>query len=201
MKSGIRDLHGPDSDSPARWPQGPVRCGPRTRIEFRAWPVSARFMPKSGPAQQKQLPRDFLKLLNRPPLDWNGELSSTSSWAEHLFHLSLDCVDGYEDRRCSGVFRISKRGGKFSLATSAHTKGGQTKFSNFFSMSKKNFFWPKGGAWHNAPPNTPLRRCLSKARLFEARFSEAWVCRTDSVVDWFRICAHVYTKLMDLSSR
>ena len=33
----------------------------------------------------------------------------------------------------SGVFRISKRGAKFSLATSAHTKGeGQTKFSNFF---------------------------------------------------------------------
>ena len=25
-----------------------------------------------------------------------------------------------------GVFRISKRGAKFSLATSAHTKGGQT---------------------------------------------------------------------------
>ena len=34
----------------------------------------------------------------------------------------------------SGVFRISKRGAKFSLATTAHKKGGggQTKFSKFF---------------------------------------------------------------------
>ena len=41
----------------------------------------------------------------------------------------------------SGIFRISKRGAKCLLATSAHTRGGQTKFSNFFTMS-----WPKGGA-------------------------------------------------------
>ena len=57
----------------------------------------------------------------------------------------------------SGVFRISKRGAKFSLATSAHTKGGgQTKFSNFFSMSKKSF-WPKGGhGTMSTHLNTPL---------------------------------------------
>ena len=59
----------------------------------------------------------------------------------------------------SGVFRISKRGGgKFSLATSAHTKGGQTKFSNFCSMSKK-ILLAKRGAMAQCPPpplNTPL---------------------------------------------
>ena len=37
-----------------------------------------------------------------------------------------------------------KGGAKFSLATSAHTKEGPTKFSNFCSMSKKNFL-AKGG--------------------------------------------------------
>ena len=37
--------------------------------------------------------------------------------------------------RGSGVFRISKGGAKCSLDNSAHTKGGgQTKFSNFFTM-------------------------------------------------------------------
>ena len=52
---------------------------------------------------------------------------------------------------------FQKGGAKFSLATSAHTKGDQTKFSNFFSMSKKNFFWPKGGHGTMASPlNTPL---------------------------------------------
>ena len=40
------------------------------------------------------------------------------------------------------------KGGIFSLATNAHTKGWQTTFSNFFPMSKKNFF-DKGP---NAPP-------------------------------------------------
>ena len=44
-----------------------------------------------------------------------------------------------EDLAGIGIFRISKRGGKFLLATSAHTKAGQTKFSNFFPMVKKNF--------------------------------------------------------------
>ena len=44
------------------------------------------------------------------------------------------------------------RGAKFSLATSAHTKGGQTKFSNFFSMSNKFFFAQKGGHGLMAPP-------------------------------------------------
>ena len=55
----------------------------------------------------------------------------------------------------SGVFRISKGGGgKFSLATSAHTKGGQPKFSNFL-VCQRIFLakWGGGGrAWPNAPP-------------------------------------------------
>ena len=37
----------------------------------------------------------------------------------------------------SCIFWISKRGGKFSLATSAHTMGVQTIFSNFFLWLKK----------------------------------------------------------------
>ena len=47
----------------------------------------------------------------------------------------------------SGVWRILdfiKGRAKCSLATSAHTKGGKTKFSNFFYLVKKNF-WTKGG--------------------------------------------------------
>ena len=34
----------------------------------------------------------------------------------------------------SGVFRISKGGAKFSLATSAHTKEGANQVYKFFSM-------------------------------------------------------------------
>ena len=56
----------------------------------------------------------------------------------------------------SGVFRISKRGGgKFLLATSAHTKGGKPSFPIFLVYVKKKFL-VKGGPWHNAPLNTPL---------------------------------------------
>ena len=51
----------------------------------------------------------------------------------------------------SGVFRISKRGAKFSLATSAHTKEGATKFFQFFFNVKKKIFWPKGGHGPMAP--------------------------------------------------
>ena len=47
-----------------------------------------------------------------------------------------------------------KGGGKFSLATSAHTKEGSTKFSNFFFNVKKKL--TKGGPWPNGPLNTPL---------------------------------------------
>ena len=56
----------------------------------------------------------------------------------------------------SGVFRISKRGAKYSLATSVYTREGQTKFSNFFTV-KKFFFWPKGGyGQFGQGVNTPL---------------------------------------------
>ena len=41
---------------------------------------------------------------------------------------------------------FQKEGAICLLATSAHTKGGQTKFSNFFSMST-NIFLAKGGPW------------------------------------------------------
>ena len=61
-----RDLHGPDFVGPARRLHGPAR-GPE--FEFRARPVSTRGMAKPGPArsgsaQQKQFPWDFLKLFN-----------------------------------------------------------------------------------------------------------------------------------------
>ena len=55
----------------------------------------------------------------------------------------------------SGVFRISKRGGpnfRFSLATSAHTKGGAKPSFPIFLVRQKNFFLAKGGPWHNGPP-------------------------------------------------
>ena len=53
----------------------------------------------------------------------------------------------------SGVFRISKRGAKFSLATSAYTKEGANQVFQFFFIVKKNFC-PKGGPWPLL--NTPL---------------------------------------------
>ena len=62
---------------------------------------------------------------------------------------------------------FQKGGAKFSLATSAHTKGGgQTKFSNFFSMSKKIFFGQRGGAMAQWPPPpkyaSDLSICIQK---------------------------------------
>ena len=44
----------------------------------------------------------------------------------------------------------------FSLATSAHTKGGQTKFSNLFTMSKKFFLTNGGHGRFGQGVNTPL---------------------------------------------
>ena len=41
------------------------------------------------------------------------------------------------------------KGAKFLLATSAYTKGGQTMFTNFFSMEKN--FLPKGMAQCPSP--------------------------------------------------
>ena len=67
----------------------------------------------------------------------------------------------------SGVYRISKRGAGFLLATSAHTKEGQTKFSNFFTMSKKNFVGQRGAmAKSPLPPNTPLNPPFVESKLF-----------------------------------
>ena len=50
----------------------------------------------------------------------------------------------------SGVFRISKTGAKFLLASSAYTKGTKPYFSIFSFGEKKNFF--AKGAWPYAPP-------------------------------------------------
>ena len=69
-----------------------------------------------------------------------------------------------------------KGGAKFSLATSAYTKGGQTRFSNFFPMSKKKFL-AKGGAMAQWPPlNTPLpASSFTASRLFlRGRLLEGW---------------------------
>ena len=50
---------------------------------------------------------------------------------------------------------FQKGGAKCALATRAHTKGGQTKFSNFFTMSKKIF--GQRGPWRfGQGVNTPL---------------------------------------------
>ena len=48
-----------------------------------------------------------------------------------------------------------KRGAKFSLATSAHTKEGTNQVFQFFQCQKKNFL-PKGGHGLMVPLNTPL---------------------------------------------
>ena len=52
-----------------------------------------------------------------------------------------------------------KGGAKFSLATSAYTKGGQTRFSKFFPMPKK-FFFAKGGHGPMAPPKYATGQCV-----------------------------------------
>ena len=50
----------------------------------------------------------------------------------------------------SDIFRISKRGEQFSLATSAHTKGVKISFQNF--SYGENFFLPKRGGHGPMPP-------------------------------------------------
>ena len=51
---------------------------------------------------------------------------------------------------------FQKGGGKFLLATIAHTNGGQTKFSNFFSVSNKKKFGQRGTMAQCPLLNTPL---------------------------------------------
>ena len=51
----------------------------------------------------------------------------------------------------SGVFRISYRGAKFSLATNSYTKGKGKPCFYIFSYGKKRFVRPKG-TWPDAPP-------------------------------------------------
>ena len=51
----------------------------------------------------------------------------------------------------SGVFRISKRGAKCSLDTSAHTKGGAKPSFTIFLLCQKKKFLAKGGPWPNGP--------------------------------------------------
>ena len=46
----------------------------------------------------------------------------------------------------SGIFRFSKWGAKFLLATRAHTKWGPNCVFQFFSYSQKHFLLPKEGA-------------------------------------------------------
>ena len=63
-------------------------------------------------------------------------------------------IDQSDDtRQTSGVFRISKKGAKFSLAT----KGEPNYVFKFFPMVKK---FPKGGHGPIAPLNTPLRQTV-----------------------------------------
>ena len=72
---------------------------------------------------------------------WRGNSPSSSYYKYHpelvLRHLILP----------SGVFRISKRGAKFSLVTSVHTRGANYVFQ-FFPMVKK--ILPRG-PWPNGP--------------------------------------------------
>ena len=49
-----------------------------------------------------------------------------------------------------GIFKISK-GGKFSLATSAHTKEGANQVFQFFFKCQQKIL-AKGGPWLNGPP-------------------------------------------------
>ena len=72
----------------------------------------------------------------------------------------------------SGVFRISKRGAKCSLDTSAHTN----QVFQFFYYVKKKIFWPKGGHGPMAPLNTPL---LQVEKFYDVNDSRAKSVKTE----------------------
>ena len=109
---------------------------------FRVWPMT--FDPKWWSGVKKCIP---------------FESPYTTSYLTSMDNISLSrTVFEIFDRK---VFRVwpwpltpnGNLGSKCSLVTCAHTKRGQTKFSNFFTMSKKNF---GQRPWPNDPLNTPL---------------------------------------------
>ena len=61
-----------------------------------------------------------------------------------IYHFVQSAVKGAFALSTSVAYLGFQKGGKFSLATNAHTKGGQTKFSNFFQCQRK-IFLAKGG--------------------------------------------------------
>ena len=71
-----------------------------------------------------------------------NSLHSLGPWKPNVFRRIED----------SGIFRISKRGAKFSLATSAHTKGGAKPSFPIFVVCQKKFFLPKGAMAQWPPP-------------------------------------------------
>ena len=111
----------------------------------------------------------------------------------------------------SSLFRISQMGAKFSLATSAYTRGGKPCFSMFpsiFSYGENIFF--KGGPWPNGPLNTPLKTYylfidfisnstqLQNARAFWIDFYDIVLVRLcTSWFDYARACSimHVLVQL------
>ena len=74
------------------------------------------------------------------------------SWMLH----DLWCFSHSDIYSTQWRIRISKRGAKCLLDTSTHTKGGQTKFSNFLLCQKKNFLAKGGHGRFGQGVNTPL---------------------------------------------
>ena len=79
-------------------------------------------------------------VVRRGRLRWFGHLErkSVDDWVSACRGLVVEGTRGRGRSRKTwepvAYLGFRKGGAKFSLATSAHTKGGPTKFSNFFSM-------------------------------------------------------------------
>ena len=115
-------------------------------------------------------------------------LLSTVLWILLLLLLLLLCVWPWHlvivtEKKHKLVTRISKKGAKFSLATSAHITGGaKLSFSNF-SYGERKIFLPKRGhgpmapskyttACHNQPQNCICKKIFSVSLIDTRRLSQ-----------------------------
>ena len=82
-------------------------------------------------------------------LDWEPVYLMCQWTGSHCIFSKVQCY--VELFRQAVAYLGFHKGATFSLATSVHTKGGQTMFSNFFPKVKK-FFLPKGALAQWPPP-------------------------------------------------
>ena len=85
----------------------------------------------------------------------NCFLSKEILWSLWTQNLDFSFLQTHRSAH-SGVFRISKRGAKCSLATSAHTKGGPNQVFQFFYCQQKIFFGQRGHGRFGQEVNRPL---------------------------------------------